>query len=302
MIKAIKPAKSAGFVYEKVFMKEIITSRQNPKIKDIRALSDKKGRARQGLFRFDGIKLFCDALGTVGIDTVVLKHPMSETVSAEVQRAVSRGLLDEDSLCFVSEGVFESLTEESAPEGIITVAHPLDELHGIGRASDARRLSGKKLLLAETIRDTGNLGTVMRSCAALGIDLLCLSDDCADLYNPKTVRSSMGALFRMPTLRIPRGELAEFIGELRQNGRRVFAAALREDALVLGEFPLAEGDCFVIGNEGHGLSEAVINACDRTAIIPMVEGNESLNAAAAAAICIWETVKASETQNRREIV
>jgi TrmH family RNA methyltransferase len=72
----------------------------------------------------------------------------------------------------------------------------------------------------------------------------------------------------------------------------VFAAALREDAHALGELELLRGDCFVIGNEGHGLSQSVIGACDACAIIPMTEGSESLNAAAAAAICIWETVRA----------
>jgi TrmH family RNA methyltransferase len=72
----------------------------------------------------------------------------------------------------------------------------------------------------------------------------------------------------------------------------VFAAALREDAYALGELELRRGDCFVIGNEGHGLSQSVISACDACAIIPMTEGSESLNAAAAAAICIWETVRA----------
>lgn len=275
-------------------MREIITSRQNSRIKDIRALSDKKGRARTGLFRYDGVKLFRDSYYTTETVAVVLREPVSDFIWHEVEKALSEGKISEDKLLFVSESVFDTLTEESSPEGIITVAKRLDNLHVFLECSNLDVLSGKKLLLAESIRDPGNLGTVMRSCGALGIDTLILSDDCADLYNPKTVRSSMGALFRLPTVTVPRENMPSLVSALRQRGRRVFAAALRENALRIGELALRDGDCFVIGNEGHGLSEEIIDACDSAAIIPMTEGSESLNAAAAAAICIWETVRASQ--------
>ncbi len=272
-------------------MKEIITSRQNPRVKSVRALSDKKGRRNEGLFRFDGIKLFREAPEWVELSLVVLRHPMSDAVRASVCQALSEGRISDDRLIYVTSEVFESLTEESSPEGIITVAAPLTELHRKVNCSVGAELSGKSLLIAESVRDPGNLGTVMRSCASLGIDALILSDDCAELYNPKTVRSSMGALFRLPTFTLPRDEMPCLVRNLRDGGRRVFAAALREDALPIGSFSLKSGDCFVIGNEGHGLSEELIDACDSAAIIPMAEGCESLNAAAAAAICIWETVK-----------
>lgn len=275
---------------------EVITSRQNPRIKAIASLSDKKGREKQGLFRFDGIKLFSDALGAVDIRCVALRYPMSEAVERRVREAVAMGYVTEEQLLYVSESVFEKLTEESAPEGIITVAAYLSSLHR--RADDpnavASELGGRTLLLGESLRDPGNLGTIMRSCAALGIDELLISDDCADLYNPKTVRSSMGALFRLPTWSVKREEMPALVKALRGHGRRVYAAALRENAERIGELALLVGDCFIIGNEGHGLSEELIAAADSAAIIPMVEGNESLNAAAAATVCIWETVRASK--------
>lgn len=278
---------------------EIITSRQNPRIKSIIALSDKKGREKQGLFRFDGIKLFSDALGAISIKNVILRYPLSQSVESRVAEAIENRLLTEEQLIYVSEGVFEKLTEESSPEGIITVAEQMNDLHR--RADDieaeARSLEGKRLLLAESLRDPGNLGTIMRSCAALGIDTLVISNDCADLYNSKTVRSTMGALFRLSTLSVRKEELPLLVGHLRQSGRRVYAAALRENAARIGELALSEGDCFIIGNEGHGLSESLIEASDGAAIIPMREGNESLNVAAAATVCIWETVRAS--QNKR---
>ena len=273
---------------------EIITSRQNQKVKSIAALSDKKGREKQGLFRFDGIKLFCDALHTLSIKHVVVRYPASEAVTRAIDLATELGEMREEQLIYVSDSVFEKLTEERSPEGIITVAEQMDTLHT--RAEDllaaAESLDGKKLLIAESVRDTGNLGTIMRSCAALGIDTLVLSHDCADLYNPKTVRAAMGALFRMPTLSVDQTELPEFVRCLRERGRHVYAAALREDAQRIGQMPLRRGDCFIIGNEGHGLTEQTIDASDGAAIIPMIEGNESLNASAAATVCIWETVRA----------
>ena len=278
---------------------EVITSRQNPKIKSIAALSEKKGREKQGLFRFDGIKLFSDALGRVTVSSVVVRVPMSDAVEVALNEALACGAVRGEHIIYVSESVFERLTEESSPEGIITVAEQPAELHvkALAVSEAARGLADGSLLIAESLRDPGNLGTVMRSCAALGIDTLILSDDCADLYNPRTVRSTMGALFRMPTLRVKREELPLLIRSLRDGGRRVFAAALTDEAEEIGNIDLRAGDCFVIGNEGHGLSAELIEACDSAAIIPMVEGNESLNAAAAATICIWETVKAS---GRRE--
>lgn len=275
-------------------MKEWITSRQNPQIRMVCGLSEKKKRRQTGLFRFDGIKLLREALlCDVEILSVFVRVPMDSQAEELLRKTTSDGLLSEDAIIPVTEAVFDKLTEERAPEGILTVARQLERLHVRSYAGSADLIrSEERLLIAESLRDPGNLGTVMRSCAALGIDRLILTSDCADFYNSKTVRSAMGALFRLPTVTVSTEALPAFIGELRQTGRRVFAAALREDAERIGTMRLTAGDCFVIGNEGHGLSEGTIAACDGTAIIPMREGNESLNAAAAAAICIWETVRA----------
>jgi TrmH family RNA methyltransferase len=274
--------------------KEVITSRQNPTVKQICALLDKKSRRESGLFRFDGIKLFGEAVACgLSIERVVLSLGASGNVRDAVEREIERGRLESSRVLLVGEEVFSKISEERSPEGIVTVARALEQKHRthteLGGFCIGRE---ERILVAESLRDPGNLGTVIRSCAALGIDRLVISDDCADLYNPKTIRAAMGGLFRMDVDVIPTNELAAAIGILRASGRRVFAAALREDAHALGELELLRGDCFVIGNEGHGLSQSVIGACDACAIIPMTEGSESLNAAAAAAICIWETVRA----------
>ena len=104
----------------------------------------------------------------------------------------------------------------------------------------------------------------------------------------------MGAVFKQKTLTVPVDEMTEFIGKLRLSGRKVYAAALSDRALSIDSVKLGEADCFVIGNEGHGLSAKVIDSCDAPVIIPMAEGAESLNAAVAASLCVWETVRAKK--------
>jgi len=276
-------------------MKETITSRQNSRVLAACGLLDKKQRKKTGLFRFDGIKLLREAIAAeVAIETVFVREPMSVETESLLREATEGGLLREEQILSVTESVFEKLSEEKNPEGVLCVAKQLSALHSDTEWESvvAEIAPEERLLLVEAMRDPGNLGTVLRSCAALGIDRLILSSDCADLYHPKTLRGAMGALFRLPTLRVDAEELPQVITRLRASGRRVYATALHEEAERIGTMALREGDCFVIGNEGHGLSEKTVCACDGRAIIPMEEGNESLNAATAAAICIWETVRA----------
>lgn len=272
---------------------EIITSRQNSLVRQVCALSEKKARRESGLFRFDGIKLLGEAMSaSVAIRQVFFNAEADgraldfiESVREELER---RGVR----LVAVSSAVFDKISEERAPEGIVTVAEIPTELCCIFASESDLPESNERILIAESLRDPANLGTIMRSAYALGIDRLVLTDDCAEIYSPKTIRAAMGAAFRMPTLTVKGDSLTAFIGALRASGRRVYATALYEDSLTLGEIELSARDCFVIGNEGHGLSKRAVEACDASVIIPMREDAESLNAAAAAAICIWETVRA----------
>ena len=274
-------------------LKNPITSRQNSVVKRICALGEKKMRKAERMFRFDGIKLLLEASNKgVEIEYVVLNESIDKRNLQKVEELVKLGLLEEKRIICVSEAVFSKMSEESSPEGVITVARFVANAHREILSVDEYFLDpAKRILIVESLRDPGNMGTVIRSGFALGIDRLIISDDCADLYNSKTVRAAMGALFALEIDIVPKNELPNLILRLRSLGRDIFATALRDDAKKIGEIDMKSGDAFVIGNEGHGLSEAVINAASATAIIPMTEGSESLNAAAAAAICIWETVR-----------
>ena len=273
--------------------REVITSRQNPTVKRICALLDKKARKKERLFRFDGIKLFGEAVAKgLEIELVTVSETVGDAALKRIAALIESGTLAKERILCVSEELFDKMSEESSPEGIITVARFIDKKHKeIPSAEQYFIDKEKRILLAESLRDPGNLGTVIRSSAALGIDRLIITDDCADLYNPKTVRAAMGGLFSLDIDVVRGAELPNLIKSLQSNGRRIYATALTENARLIGEIELERGDAFVIGNEGHGLCADTVSAASGVAIIPMTEGSESLNAAAAAAICIWETVR-----------
>lgn len=272
---------------------DIITSRQNTLVRNVCALSEKKTRRESGLFRFDGIKLLGEAMSANIAIRQVFFNAETDGRAPEYIRSVRDELESGGAkVVAVSASVFDKISEEKSPEGIVTVAEIPRELCRTYAQRSDQPSPAERILVAESLRDPANLGTIMRSAYALGIDRLVLTDDCAEIYSPKTIRAAMGAAFRMSTLTVKGSELAEFIGLLRESGRCVYATALYENAKTLGDIKLRACDCFVIGNEGHGLSDSAVRACDASVIIPMREDAESLNAAAAAAICIWETARA----------
>ena len=270
----------------------VIRSRQNRTVVEVGKLTDRKAREEAHLFRFDGVKLFCEAL-LAGLDLslVLLSEPVASEILLEAEKRCGKEALSRiERVLILAEDVFLKLSEEKSPEGVICVAKYIDKLQKNATiyCSDPKIGEGaiEKILLVESVRDPSNLGAIIRSAAAFGVDRLIVSSDCADIYHPKTIRASMGTLF---TQRIDRSDdLLASVKSLQKVGRRVFAAALAKDAERLDAFEKRPGDCVVIGNEGHGLSGEVLAACDRAILIPMCARAESLNAAVAASIFLWE--------------
>ncbi|MBQ8551831.1 MAG: RNA methyltransferase [Clostridia bacterium] len=265
------------------FSKDIITSRQNGLVTRMAKLSDKKYRDAEGLFRIDGVKLYSEAIKS-GIS-------MEYTfISESKQEKITYVLADEleaadGTVVFVSDEVLSKLTDETAPQGIVAVGRKFAVHEADVPAEDKFRA-----LYLSSIRDPGNLGTMIRTAYAFGVDRVYISDDCADVYSPKTVRAAMGTIFRQRLARV-NDEIA-FAKRMESAGCTIYAAALRRDAKKLGSFDMPEKVCFAVGNEGHGLSDEFIDTCTGTVFIPMAEGCESLNAAAAANVLIWEMCRA----------
>ena len=270
-----------------------ITSRQNRHVSNCAKLTDRKHRRATGLFRFDGIKLTVEALrANAPLQAVFLR---SSDAPVLLQRIVGQvaSLPSDPEYLLLEDSLFDRLSEENAPEGIICVCRQMP-LHTA--PFSANTLTPQEhIVLLEQLRDPSNLGAVIRSAAAFGVDTLIISEDCADVYHSKTVRASMGTLFSQRIIRVP--DISEVVGVLRTRGRRTLAAALDRGAMQLGSFEARAGDCVIIGNEGHGLQQKTIAAADACVYIPMTDRAESLNAAVAAAILMWQfrhTAKSSE--------
>ena len=273
---------------------EIVRSRQNRTVVELCKLADRKAREMQRAFRFDGIKLFCEAVKKgVEIQTVALRESNADALRARVEKEFGGTAFDGvGRVMLLSDELFDKISEEKSPEGVITIAKYIDKFQKfatIYNSADFLRMKNESVVLLESVRDPSNIGAVIRSAAAIGVDRLIVSADCADVYHPKAVRASMGALFDQQIDRVD--DLCEVIRGLRQSGRRVFAAALDDRAQKLGDFSTQAGDCVVIGNEGHGLNAATVAACDCSVMIPMTDRAESFNAAVAASILMWEFQK-----------
>ncbi len=268
-----------------IFNTECITSKSNSAIVKIAKLLNKKGRKESQLFTLDGVKLFIEAYNfSADIECIVLKD--DSYFEDEIIEKIKKKQKDGVRVYCVNQGVFTKLTEENAPQDIITVCKFLKnyQINNFVLSTDK-----EKVMIFESVRDPGNIGTILRNAVAFGFDRLIFTPDCADIYSQKVIRSSMGAIFKLKIDVV--NDICNPIYELKNQGKRIISTTLRDNSLKLGECIIDENDVFVIGNEGHGVSQNVIAASDATLFIPMSENTESLNASIAAAILMWETFK-----------
>lgn len=256
-----------------------IESRNNPTIKNTVFLKDRRGRKESGRFIFEGVHLLEEYL-RFGHKPAML-FVREDSLPRYGSLIASAGC----EVVSVSGSVYEKLTEEKAPQGILTVSDFLDNIVFCSHdCAELKEIKGNSLMLVD-LQDNGNVGTIIRTAASLGCDPV-LCGNCADIYSSKTIRATMGALFASKVYICASPENA--VSALKSGGRRVFAAALTDNAAVLGEFGIGPTDVFAVGNEGNGLSDEFISLCDEAVIIPMSGKTESLNAASAASMILWE--------------
>ena len=255
-------------------MYEYISSKSNEKIKTVRKIADKKYRQRLGVFAIEGQKLVFDYLRSGGVPVRIFADEDAAEKYSSLIEAAHCG-----EVCVVPRELYLYISEESAPQGIMALC-PIP--------AQGSLKPGRSVIL-ESVRDAGNLGTVIRTAVAFGIENVVLSSDCADIYNSKTLRAAMGALFFANV--ITADDLPSFVAGIRESGGRVFASVPSGDALDIRKVSIKDGDCVVIGNEGSGISAALADACDARVTIPMAGRTESLNASAAASVLMWELVR-----------
>ena len=250
---------------------ERITSRKNELAAYIRKLSgSRSARRAAGEFVCDGPMLLAEALKWgAAVTTVVAEEGTS---LPELPSAVRRVEVPADLL--------RSLSTTETPQGVLFLCRTPD-------LALPERLTGGRYMVLDGVQDPGNLGTVWRTADAFGADGLVLVHSCADPWSPKTVRATMGACFRLP---VWEADLHTLQARLDEGGVPLYATALREDTEDLRAQDLRRC-AVVIGSEGRGVSEETLALCGKTLKIPMRTRCESLNAAVAAAVVLWEMAR-----------
>ncbi|MDR1132297.1 MAG: RNA methyltransferase [Oscillospiraceae bacterium] len=244
---------------------EHITSRQNGIIAHLRRLaSDGAYRRETGEFACDGEKMLREALA----------------FGAELNCVLWGG---EPKFALPAQ-----FSQYTCPEALMRYASPLRNSAGPVFSVKIRALPNKtavsSVIVLENVQDPGNVGTVIRTADALGTDAVLLVGDCADLHNPKTVRATMGGIFRQAVIETGLDGLKNYVN---QNKLTLYGAALSGDSADIRDVRPVRA-AVAVGSEGRGLSSALLALCERRLVIPMRSGCESLNAAVAAAIIMWE--------------
>ena len=272
----------------KIF-RDIISSRSNPTVKWAASLADKKGRIESRAFIVEGEKLSFEALRRgLPVTHIFVRGDRAESLLPIIRAYEDSELYSDCQVIMLSESAFSKISTEKAPQGIISVIKYLDFFRNMDiiYKEDFFIQRGERALSLYSLRDPGNLGAVIRSAAAFGVQHIILSADSADIYNPKTVRAAMGTMFGVKVTIV--SDFASFVTAARECGRRVFTAELRDGAKSIKEIGLSGDDIFIIGNEGHGINEEISSICTGSVYIPISEGVESLNASVAAALFMWE--------------
>ena len=245
-----------------------ITSVNNQYIKELLTLRDKQVRNNTNLFIVEGYHLVEESL----------KHQVLEAVLCTDKEVLEK--IDVDEKYLVSEQVIKKLSSTKTPQNIIGVVKSITN-------QDLKKIVSKnnvRLIILDNVNDPGNLGTIIRTAAALGIDAVISSVETVDYYNAKVLRATQGAIFKIPLFKM---NLKEVLPLLKDNNITVYGTHL-ESSISVKEVDKKDKLAVVVGNEAQGVSKEVLNLCDKNIILPMNNDVESLNVSIAAALLMWE--------------
>ena len=260
----------------------MITSYNNKSVREVIQLNQRaKARNKQDLFVVEGIKMFIEAPKD-RIQRVYIAQRAEDELRGEYGDKLS-GL----SVEIVADDVFDKMSDTKTPQGILCLVrqfhYELEEL--LAAVNDKKHLL---FILLEDLQDPGNLGTVFRTGEGAGADGIIMSSQTVDIYNPKTIRSTMGSVYRVPFLYTD--DLCGMIRMLQQHNIIVYAAHLG-GTKHYDEYDYCHGTAFLVGNEGNGLKKETADCADEQLRIPMEGQVESLNAAVASSILLYEAYR-----------
>ena len=255
--------------------KKQITSPQNNVIKNIKELQKKKStRKSEGLFVIEGIRGVKEIPSHVKIKYLITTSEVDEK---------ELGAVKAEERLEVSKEIYKSISDTQSPQGAMAVAYmpTYDLVHF--------NIEAGHYLVLENLQDPGNLGTIIRTAHAFDFKGVFITKGSVDLYSPKVVRSTMSSLFHVPI--VIEEEIDTYMDFLKQKGVTLYTTALIPGAKPIYDVTFEEKVAIIIGNEGNGVSERVKEASDHTVIIPMPGAAESLNAAIATSICMYEITR-----------
>ncbi|MGL4344957.1 MAG: TrmH family RNA methyltransferase [Cellulosilyticaceae bacterium] len=254
---------------------KFISSSQNPIIKNIIQLQKKRSeRKKQGLFVVEGIKQ---------VNEIPEGYPIQYFVTTEQYDSTQIKNLNRGKWIVVTEELFKQMSDTETPQGVMAVVERKD--------ITLKELESKDkpfYLVLENLQDPGNLGTIIRTAYGFNVDAIVITKGSVDLYSPKTLRSTMSALFHVPI--VSEVDIEECLGWLGEQDVTIYATAL-EESKVLYDADYTVGSALIIGNEANGVTEGTKHIAHQKVRIPMPGGLESLNASIAASICMYEVMK-----------
>lgn len=245
-----------------------VTSVNNSYIKWLLTLKDKQVRKEHSLFIVEGYHLVEESL----------KHNVLKAVLCTEKEVLDNINVEEKYL--VNEQIIKKISSTKSPQNIIGVVSSITN-------HDLKNIISKKevrILILDDINDPGNLGTIIRTSAALGIDAVISSNETVDYYNEKVLRATQGAIFKIPLFK---GDLVKIISTLKQNDITIYGTCL-DSSVSVKEVEKFKKLAIVVGNEAQGVSSKVLALCDKNIILPMKNDVESLNVSIAAALLMWE--------------
>lgn len=257
-----------------------ISSKNNDVIKYIKkVISSSKARKKDGVFLIEGLRL-CEeaAKNNVDIIKVFYTSKFYEKNSLLIDTIIN---INNSQGYIVSEDLMEYISDTETPQGIVCLCKMIDKKISIDTIK-----SYSKIILLENLQNPSNLGSIFRSLDAFGIDLVIISSDSCDVYNPKSLRGSMGAIFKLNIM--IESDISELLVALKKEGFNICSAVPSNKAESVRILADLKKVVAILGNEGNGISKEIIELSDKHIVIPMRENCESLNVAVAAGIISWE--------------
>lgn len=258
---------------------EKITGKSNDLIKSVKKLfSSSKQRREQGLFVLEGARLVFDVLNSF---YEVKYFLITESAYDKYKPQSDKIIAISSQSYFITDDLSAKISETQSSQGVYAVCKMKSEL-------DFEIKTDSKVIALDNVQDPGNLGTIVRTAEALGIDSIIVGGGC-DIYNPKVLRASMGSMLR--TNLIKTDCLPDYLLMLKSKGCIIYGTSPSSDAVPITDIDFSNGGVCVIGNEANGISDDVAGICHSLVTIPMLGKAESLNASCAASITMWEMLR-----------